>query len=409
LFTLWLTKKDNMNIKQILTFTFTLAALTSSAQKNYFPKEVKHAEAQTQLMLQEIPKADNKSGILVSPRTLENGNLKLVASKDWTSGFFPGELWYLYELTKNNFWKQEAIKYTALIEKEKFNGGTHDMGFKVYCSFGNAYRLTQNQKDKEVIIQSAKTLITRFNPKVGAIRSWDHNSDKWDFPVIIDNMLNLELLFEATKLTGDSIYYQIAVKHANTTLKNHFRPDFSTWHVIGYNPLTGVVEKKNTHQGYNDDSAWARGQAWAIYGYTMCYRYTKNPIYLKQAQNIAGFILNHKNLPSDLIPYWDFNAPEIPKEPRDASAASVIASALLELSTYTKSENYLNKAIQIINTLASKYNFKMGDGKGFILDHSTGSKPFKSEVDVPLSYADYYYLEALTRANRLKNKQAVIQ
>jgi unsaturated chondroitin disaccharide hydrolase len=399
-----------MTIKQILTLAITISTLSVYSQKLNFLKEVNHAEAQTQLMLQEIPKADNKNGTLVSPRTLENGNLKLVASKDWTSGFFPGELWYLYELTKNNFWKQKAEAFTAPIEQEKFNGKTHDMGFKVYNSFGNAYRLTKNEKYKQVLIQAAKTLITRFNPKVGAIRSWDHNADKWDYPVIIDNMLNLELLFEATKLTGDSIYYQIAVKHANTTLKNHFRADFSTWHVVSYNPQTGVVEKKNTHQGYSDDSAWARGQGWAIYGYTMCYRFTKNPIYLKQAQNVAGFILNHKDLPKDLIPYWDFDAPNIPNEPRDVSAAAVIASALFELSTYTTSKNdYLVKATQMVNNLANKYNFKEGEGKGFILNHSTGSKPHGSEIDVPISYADYYYLEALTRANRLKNKQAVIQ
>jgi uncharacterized protein YyaL (SSP411 family) len=399
-----------MKIKQILPVAICFISLTSCSPKLNFLKEVKHAEAQTDLMLQEIPKAESKNGTLVSPRTLEDGKLILVASKDWTSGFFPGELWYLYELTKNDKWKQEAIKFTAPIEKEKLNGITHDMGFKIYSSFGNAYRLTKNQKDKEVIIQAAKTLITRFNPKVGAIRSWDHNADKWDFPVIIDNMLNLELLFEATKLTGDSTYHKIAVTHANTTLKNHFRPDFSTWHVIGYNPNTGAVEKKNTHQGYNDDSAWARGQGWAIYGYTMCYRYTKNSIYLNQAQNVAGFILNNKNLPLDLIPYWDFDAPNIPNEPRDVSAAAVIASALFELSIYKKTKNdYLIKATQIVNTLASKYNFKKGEGKGFILDHSTGSKPHNSEIDVPLSYADYYYLEALTRANRLKNKQAVIQ
>ena len=395
---------------KILPILLALATLNTSAQKLNFPKEVKHAEAQTDLMLKEIPKADNKNGTLVSPRTLEDGQLKLVASKDWTSGFFPGELWYLYELTKNDKWKQEAIKYTAPIEQEKMNGKTHDMGFKVYNCFGNAYRLTNNSKDKEVIIQAAKTLITRFNPKVGAIRSWDHNADKWDFPVIIDNMLNLELLFEATKLTGDSIYHQIAVKHANTTLKNHFRPDFSTWHVIGYNPNTGAVEKKNTHQGYSDDSAWARGQGWAIYGYTMCYRFTKDPKYLAQAENVANFILNNKNLPIDLVPYWDFDAPNIPNEPRDVSAAAVIASGLLELSAYASNSNeYLEKANRVLIYLASKYRFKEGEGKGFILNHSTGSKPHNSEIDVPISYADYYYLEALTRSNRLKNKQAVIQ
>jgi uncharacterized protein YyaL (SSP411 family) len=284
------------------------------------------------------------------------------------------------------------------------------MVFKIYCSFGNAYRLTKNPQDKEIIIKAAQTLATRFNPKVGSIRSWDHNSDKWDFPVIIDNMLNLELLFEATKLTGDSSFYKMAVTHANTTLKNHFRDDFSTWHVVDYDPETGVVKKKNTHQGLNDASAWARGQAWAIYGYTLCYRETKDPKYLAQAQNIAKFLFTHKNMPADLIPYWDFDAPSIPNETRDASAAAVIASALLELSTYSGNDNnYLQKANQIITNLSTKYVAKLGSNKGFILTQSTGSKPSDSEVNVPLSYADYYYLEAIVRAKRLKNKEAIVQ
>lgn len=397
-----------MKTKHLLTFAIALTSLSSCAQKINISNKVSHAEAQTKLMLQEIPKADSKNGTRVAPRTLENGELKLVPSKDWTSGFFAGELWYLYELTQQDIWKQEAIKYTQPIEQEKLNGGTHDMGFKVYSSFGNAYRLTKDKNDKDVLIQAAKTLITRFNPKVGAIRSWDHNADKWDYPVIIDNMLNLELLFEATRLTGDSIYHQIAVKHANTTLKNHFRADYSTWHVVAYNPETGKVEKKNTHQGYSDASAWARGQAWAIYGYTMCYRYTKNPAYLKQAQNVANFIFSHPNLPEDMIPYWDFNDPAIPNAPKDASAAAVIASALLELSTYTPAKNdYLKNAHHIIQNLSKDYIFKAGEGKGFILNHSTGSKPHHSEIDVPLVYADYYYLEALARAEKILNKQAL--
>jgi len=385
-------------------------AFNSYGQKNYFPKEIKHAEAQTAILIKEISKADSKNGSLVSPRTLEDGRLKLVASKDWTSGFFAGELWFLYELTKKEKWKQEAIKFTALIEQEKLNATTHDMGFKIYSSFGNAYRLTRNQHDKEVIIDAAKTLATRFNPKVGAIRSWDHHADVWQFPVIIDNMLNLELLFEATKLTGDSTFYKIAVKHANTTLKNHIRPDFSTWHVVSYYPETGKVEKKNTHQGFSDASAWSRGQAWAVYGYTSCYRETKDKKYLLEAQNLANYFLRHKNLPVDLIPYYDFDAPNIPNEPRDVSAAAILASALLELSTYVVDNfNYLQKANQIIANLSTKYTAKSGTHKGFILTQSTGSKPANSEVNVPLSYADYYYLEALVRSNRLKNRQTIIQ
>lgn len=383
---------------QILASFLVFCANVTVAQK-----QVKLIESQTDLMLSEIKKVDSKEGTLVSPRAIDDGKLKLVPSKDWTSGFFPGELWYLYELTGKDKWKMEARAFTNPIEQEKFNGKTHDMGFKVYCSFGNAYRIEKEEKDKEVLIQAAKTLITRFNPKVGAIRSWDHNKDKWDFPVIIDNMLNLELLFEATKITGDSTYHNIAVSHANTTLKNHFRPDNSCFHVIGYNPETGEVEKKNTHQGYSHDSAWARGQGWAIYGYTMCYRYTKDKRYLEQAEKVATFLFTNKNMPKDLIPYWDFDAPEIPNEPRDVSAATVIASALYELSSYSENgKDYYKKADTMMKNICKEYTSKKGTNFGFILDHSTGSKPHNSEIDVPIIYADYYYLEALLRQKKFK-------
>ena len=362
------------------------------------------AELQTKLMLSEISKARNNNSDLVSPRTLDStGKLKLVTSKDWTSGFFPGELWFLYEFTKKQEWKNRAVDFTANMEKEKTNATSHDMGFKIYCSFGNGYRLTKEPHYKDVIIQSAKTLSTRFNPKIGCIRSWDHHKEQWNFPVIIDNMMNLELLFEATKLTGDSSFYKIAVSHANTTLKNHYRPDHSSYHVVDYDTATGQVRKKETAQGYANESAWARGQAWGLYGFTMCFRETKNKIYLRQAEHIASFILNHPTLPIDLVPYWDFNAPDIPNEPRDVSAAAVMASALYELSTYSSNgKKYRETADKIVQNLTNYYRSPIGENKGFVLLHSTGSKPANSEVDVPLIYADYYYLEALLRMKRLK-------
>lgn len=395
-----------MKIKYIAITIILLGLQTYVfAQEVNVKKAFKQAAAQTTLMLQEVEKSTNPAKPeLISPRTLENGNLKLVASKDWTSGFFPGVLWYLDEFYKTDQWQSAARKFTTYIEKEKTNGTTHDMGFKVFCSVGNAFRLTNNQHDKEVIIEAAKTLATRFNPKTGVILSWDHSQDKWVNPVIIDNMMNLELLFEATKLTGDSSFYKIAVSHANTTMKNHFRPDFSSYHVVDYDPKTGEVLKKTTHQGYSNSSAWARGQAWALYGYTLCYRYTKNPIYLKQAENIAKFIFDHPNMPKDLVPYWDFNAPQIPNEPRDASAAAVIASGLYELSKYSnKGKDYYKKANQILKSLSTNYIAPIGTAKGFILLHSTGSKPSNSEVDVPISYGDYYYLEALLRCKNYKS------
>ncbi|CAH0133818.1 Unsaturated chondroitin disaccharide hydrolase [Pedobacter sp. Bi27] len=394
-----------MKLKYSIATIILLATQTCVfAQKVNVKKAFKQAAAQTKLMLQEVEKAvDAAKPELISPRTLDNGKLKLVASRDWTSGFFPGVLWYLDEYYKTDEWKAAARKFTTLIEKEKTNGTTHDMGFKVFCSVGNAFRLTGSAHDKAVIIEAAKTLATRFNPKTGVILSWDHSRDKWVNPVIIDNMMNLELLFEATKLTGDSSFHKIAVSHANTTMKNHFRPDFSSYHVIDYDPNTGAVLKKNTHQGYSHESAWARGQAWGLYGYTMCYRYTKNPIYLKQADSIAKFIFDHPNMPKDLVPYWDFNAPQIPNEPRDASAAAVMASGLYELSRYSnQGSDYYEKANQILKSLSTDYIAPIGTAKGFILLHSTGSKPSNSEVDVPLNYADYYYLEALLRYKNYK-------
>jgi len=366
------------------------------------------AEKQTKLMLQEIPKAKAANADLVSPRTLDKGELKLVASRDWTSGFFPGELWFLYEYTGNNEWKQQAESFTANMEREKTNGGTHDMGFKVYCSFGTGFRLTRDQHYKDVIIQSARTLSTRFRPITGTIRSWDHSRDKWAYPVIIDNMMNLELLFAATQLTGDSSFYKIAVTHANTTMKNHFRADNSSYHVVEYDTITGKVVKKNTHQGFSHESAWSRGQVWGLYGYTMCYRFTKDKKYLEQAEKIAAFVLNHPNMPKDLVPYWDYNAPNIPNEERDVSAAAILASGLYELSIYSKNGNlYKEKANKIVESLTNNYRSVIGENKGFILSHSTGSKPSNSEVDVPLSYADYYYLEALLRSKKLKEKKSL--
>lgn len=376
---------------------------TVQAQQVKLPAVFSDAEKQTQVMLQAVPAAKGDKTDLVSPRTIENGKLKLVASRDWTSGFFPGVLWLLYQYTGKQEWLTQARAFTANIEREKTNAGTHDMGFKIFCSFGTGYRLTHDARYKDIIVQSAKTLSTRFNPTIGCIRSWDHHKDVWGFPVIIDNMMNLELLFEATRFSGDSSFYKIAVSHANTTMKNHFRPDYSSYHVIDYDTATGAVVKKNTHQGYSHESAWSRGQAWGLYGYTLCYRYTKNPAYLQQAEHIAAFILNHPRLPKDLVPYYDFDGPDIPNAPRDASAAAVIASGLYELSSYSKNAKlYRNTADKIMTSLTQSYRSPIGENYGFLLLHSTGSKPANSEVDVPLNYADYYYLEALLRGRKKK-------
>lgn len=339
-----------------------------------------------------------KDSIGVSPRTMEKGELQLVRRGDWTSGFYPGVLWQMFALTKDKSWKDCAKAATARIEGEKDNGRTHDMGFKVYNSFGKGYQLTGDSHYRDVIMHAAKTLSSRFNPTVGCIRSWDHNTDKWQFPVIIDNMLNLELLFATTKLTGDSTYYRIAVSHADKTLENHFRPDGGSYHVVDYDPQTGEVKHRHTHQGYAHESTWARGQAWAIYGFTMCYRETGEERFLKKA--LALFSWLSERLPEDGVAYWDFDAPTIPNEPRDASAAAVMASALYELDDLVPHKPALRElADRIITSLTANYRNAKGTNSGFLLTHSTGSKPHHSEVDVPLIYADYYYLEALLRKN----------
>ncbi|MFD2563917.1 glycoside hydrolase family 88 protein [Aquimarina rubra] len=341
---------------------------------------------------------------LAFPRSAdEDGIIKKVPSKDWTSGFFPGSLWLISKITGDKRYGERAKEWTKYIEKEKYNDRTHDMGFKVFCSFGNGYQSTNNESYKTIIIESAQTLSTRYNKTVGAIRSWDFNKEEWQFPVIIDNMMNLELLFEASNYSEDATYYKIADQHAKTTLKNHFRDDNSSYHVVDYDTITGGVRSKVTHQGFGNESSWARGQAWGLYGYTMAYRYTKNTEFLEKAKRIAGFIMEHKNLPQDAIPYWDFNAPNIPSEPRDASAAAIIASALIELYGYTTDNKYLSFSDRIMSSLSSeKYVIQNESKIPFILNHSTGNWPKKDEINGPISYADYYFLEATLRRINLK-------
>jgi unsaturated chondroitin disaccharide hydrolase len=338
------------------------------------------------------------------PRSVKADTLVAVPSRDWTSGFYSGSLWYMYDFTKDKKWEQAARKWTAGLEKEKYNTHTHDLGFMLYCSFGNGLRLTGDPAYKEILLQGAKSLSKRFNPVTGVIKSWDHG--KWQFPVIIDNMMNLELLFWATKVSGDSSFYKIAVSHANTTLKNHFRPDNSSYHVLNYDTLTGDVIEKITAQGYANESAWARGQAWGMYGYTVAYRETKDKRYLDQAVKIADFFLKHPNLPKDKVPYWDFNAPNIPNEERDASAAAIMASGLLELSVHANRKDFKTSAEEILASLSTPaYLASTGSNHDFILMHSVGHKPAKSEIDVPIIYADYYYIEGLLRYRNMNAKK----
>jgi len=356
-------------------------------------EEFKFAASQYQVLAKNIPAGK-------TPQSFDKGKSINYDIKWWCSGFYSGSLWYIYEQTKNEQVKNEAEAALKVLEPNQTFTGNHDLGFMMYCSFGNGYRITKNPAYKEIIQRSAQSLSTRFRPKIQVIQSWDKNK-YWECPVIVDNMMNLEMLNWASDNGGNPKYKEIAITHANTTIRNHFRPDFSSYHVVDYNPQTGDVIKKATWQGAANCSAWSRGQGWALYGYTMMYRFTKDQSYLKQAKGIANYILNHPNLPADKIPYWDFDAPLIPYAKRDASAGAIIASALLELGQYTDGKekaDFKSAAETMIYSLASDaYRAKAGENGGFLLMHSTGAFPLNSEIDVPLVYADYYYLEALAR------------
>ena len=331
----------------------------------------------------------------------QTGQYEWSGSGWWCSGFYPGSLLFLFEQTRDTGLYHEALRMLQLLRKEQFNTTTHDLGFMMLCSYGNANRVAPDTAYNRVLLTSARSLSTRFNPVTGCIKSWD-SKNPGDFLVIIDNMMNLELLFRATRQSGDSSFYNIAITHANTTMKNHFRRDNSSYHVLNYSVNDGSVKEKRTAQGYSNESAWGRGQAWGLYGYVATYRETGDKTYLDRATGIADFILNH--LPADKIPYWDFDAPDIPNALRDASAAAIIASALLELQSYdNKNKNsYVKTAETILKNLASaNYRATPGSNGGFILMHGVGHKPNNTEVDVPLTYADYYFIEALIRYKKL--------
>lgn len=337
------------------------------------------------------------------PRTL-SADGKLVTSSRfwWCSGFYPGSLWYVYEYTKNEKVKELAIKNTLKLDSVQYVTRDHDVGFQLNCSYGNAFRLTGNPAYEQVLYRGALSLASRFSAKTGVIRSWNfvRKGRDWKYPVIIDNMMNLELLLSASQISGNDSLKIIACSHANRTIQNHFRNDYTTFHLVDYDPETGVVRSKETVQGYANNSSWSRGQAWALYGYTMMFRMTGYQNYLLQAEHVADMLLSR--LPGDGIPYWDFDAPGGDKRLRDASAAAIMASAFIELSRYIQDIDakgkYLGIAEKQLRTLASnRYLAKPGTNGNFILTHSVGSYPDQSEVDVPLTYADYYFLEALLR------------
>ena len=377
-------------------------------------KALDYCAKQTQRTLTEL-KTDSGIDYTMMPRNImadeQHWNCRKATKEEWCAGFWPGVLWYDYEYTKDKQVLEEAENFTHSL---KFLSHTpaydHDLGFLVFCSYGNGYRLTKNPAYKQVILDTADTLATLFNPIVGTILSWPREVEprNWPHNTIMDNMINLEMLFWAAKNGGNPYLYDIAVSHADKTMKSQFRPDYTSYHVAVYDTITGNLIKGVTHQGYADSTMWARGQAWAIYGYTVVYRETKDPKYLDFVQKVTDVYLDR--LPEDKVPYWDFDDPSIPNAPRDASAGAVVASALLELSTYLPNgtgKRYKDAAIEMLTSLSSD-SYQSGESKPSFLLHSVGHWPNHSEIDASIIYADYYYIEALLRLKRLQEGYGVL-
>ncbi|MCQ2135421.1 MAG: glycoside hydrolase family 88 protein [Bacteroidales bacterium] len=407
-----------MKKTSIILATAILVLSSCTPEKAALKRAVDRAGEQ---LLTQVEVFDTMPGY---PRSMENGGYRKTKHFDWTCGFFPGSLWLEYLLTGEEVYKDAALKYTERLSDVPEHRGTHDLGFMVFCSYGKQHEVLCDSVSAQAVVTASKTLCERFDPQVGLIRSWDFG--EWNYPVIVDNMMNLEMLFWASAYTGDDSYRQVAISHADNTLKNHFREDASSYHVVSYNS-DGSIEKKQTWQGYSDDSAWARGQGWGLYGYTVCYRYTGEQRYLDQAKRIAAYLMSSPGIPQDKVPYWDLNAPgtgneladsvkldtvgivDTPKgkaPARDASAAAIIASALIELSHYVEeplASEYMTWAKETVLSLASdSYLSKAGENGGFVLVHSTGAASLNSEIDVPINYADYYFLEAIYRLENEK-------
>lgn len=378
-------------------------------------KALDYCAKQTQRTLTEL-KTDSGIDYTMMPRNImadeHHWNCRKATKEEWCAGFWPGVLWYDYEYTQDKHILEEAKKFTNSLEfLSQIPAYDHDLGFLVFCSYGNGYRLTKDPAYKKVILDTADSLATLFNPVVGTMLSWPREVEprNWPHNTIMDNMINLEMLFWAAKNGGNPYLYDVAVSHADKTMKCQFRPDYTSYHVAVYDTITGNLIKGVTHQGYADSTMWARGQAWAIYGYTVVYRETKDPKYLDFAQKVTDVYL--ERLPEDKVPYWDFSAPGILDAPRDASAAAVVASALLELSTYLPNgtgKRYKDAAIEMLASLNSD-SYQSGKSKPSFLLHSVGHWPAHSEIDASIIYADYYYIEALLRLKRLQEGKNVIK
>jgi len=386
-------------------FLFLVLISFISCQQNQKSKEVNQFDPD--LILNTIggrlETAIQNSDNMRLPRTIENGEVRFTSAKSWTSGFFPGMLWMMADFDSEMNWSEMAAKYTEELNEVQYVTDHHDLGFMLYNSYGKGYHKTKSESYFEVLKNGAASLATRYDSSIGMIKSWDRPG-KWQYPVIIDNMMNLEYFFWMATASGDSSYYEMAYSHALKSMNDHYRSDRSSYHVIDYDTVTSEVIWKGTHQGLNDESIWSRGQAWGLYGFTMTFRETGDSVFLDHAKKIAAYLMNHPQMPDDKVPYWDLKDPEIPNAPRDVSAAAIIASALLELSEYDeeKKDDYVQYATDILVNLNSDYRYQPSSKENFFyLDQSVGNMPKNKEVSVPIIYADYYFIEALIRLKEI--------
>ncbi len=397
-------------MKKIITLLgVALLALSVQAQTLDVDRQLDYCAGQVRRALKELQPYD----YTVEPRNIlatdkqQGWNCRKATAEEWCSGFWPGILWMTYSYTKDANIRTQAELYSfpiqKIVERPVYD---HDLGFLTFCSIGKGYEQTGSVEYKRLIFDAADSLATLFNPKVGTMLSWPREVKKqgWPHNTIMDNMINLETLFWASKNGGNPLLYDLAVAHATTTMKHHFRPDGSAYHVAVYDTITGNFIKGVTHQGYSDKSMWSRGQSWAIYGYTMVYRYTHDKVFLDFAQKVTDVYLTRlQETSDDLIPKWDMDDPD-KKASKDASAACVVADALMELSGYVggaKGAAYRKTALEMLAQLSTP-RYQSGKRNVAFLMHSTGHHPAGSEIDASIIYADYYYLEALLRAKQIK-------
>ena len=323
---------------------------------------------------------------------------EVMTRNEWTSGFFAGQLWHMYKLTGDTEWMKLAEEWTEDLKRMSEVANDHDIGFRIFTSYGNGFKLTGNPQYYQTILQAAAALSKRFDPKIGAIKSWE-----WigNYPVIIDNLLNLELLFWASEKSGDQDWYDIALSHAFTSLKHHMRPDGTSYHIVDFDN-EGNVNWKDTRQGYGPNSVWSRGQAWAIYGFVMIYRFTQKEEFLQASESAAKYFI--ENLPEDYIPIYDFREPISSVQSKDASAASIAASGFFELYEFTNNPIYFEYAVHILNSLSSEAYTSFNGQTSSILMKST---LHRGSGNKGTSYADYYLLEAMDRYNNLVNENYV--